>query len=159
MKLFELHEVLRVLAQPSEELVIYLPEYQEDLFYRRVDEDGFYEGVQIPSKAAGLTCIAVIHVLFPEVGSEGLASLIGEIESFLTMMIDLSSRAEYHWMVDKNNYIVSGPYDHSWAILRRLASQGLVMIDPEIRPPQLPFEEFIKLGGFSKWKVIRASND
>jgi hypothetical protein len=159
MKLFELHEVLRFLAQSNDELVLFLPGYEEDLLYRRVDEDGFYEDVQLPSKAAGITCIRVIHVLFPDVDNEGLASLIGEILSFILIMIGVSIQGEYLWMVDKNNYMIHGPYDDSWAILRRLASQGLRMIGAEIRPPQTPFGEFIKLGGFSMWKVVPTSND
>jgi hypothetical protein len=159
MKLAKLHEVLRFLAQSNDELVRYLPDYDLDLHYRRVDDDGFYESVQIPSKAAGLTCLTVLHGLFHKVDDEGLAFLIGEIVSFLTIMIDLSSQSEYHWMVDKNKYAINGPYDHSWAILRRLASQGLSMMDAEIRPPQIPFGELIKLGGFSKWKIVPASDD
>jgi hypothetical protein len=159
MKLFELYEVLRFLAQSNDELVLYLPKDEDDLLYRRLDEDGFYVGVQMPSKAAGLTCLRVIHVQFTDVNDQELVSLISEIMNLLVIMSDMPIHAEYFWMVDKNQCVFTGPYDGFWTILRRLALQGLKMADAEVRLPQTPFRELIKLAGFSKWKVVPSSDD
>ncbi len=159
MKLFKLNEALKFLAQSNEDLVLYLPRYEEDLHYRRLDDDGFYVGFQMPSKAAALTCAEVLHERFTEVNNEELACLIGEIMSLLMIMDFESIQAEYFWMVDKTGGMVTGFYDDFWSILRRLASQGLSMSGAEIRLPETPFGEFIKLAGFSRWRVVPASDD
>ena len=159
MELVNLVNVFMFLAQPHEELVLYFPDYELNSLYRRVDDDGFYEDIQIPSKAAGLTCITVIHDLFAEVKNKELISLMGEAMSLLTMMLDLPSHSEYLWMVNKDRSLIRGPYDTSWAILRRLATCWLSGFDANIRPSKLPFAEFIKLGGFSRWNIIPSSED
>jgi hypothetical protein len=158
MNAFELNEVLSFLAQPHDDLQLYVPEYEEHLHYRCLDEDGFYVDDQIPSKAAGQTCIAVIDKYVSAISDVELTRLTQEIESLLLIMVDLTRQSEYHWMINKNSYMISGPNDTSWAILRRLASLALSRIGEEIRPPSIPFREFIKLGGFSSWKVVPISD-
>jgi hypothetical protein len=159
MKNMELQEALKFLAQSNDELVRYLPEYDEDLHYRRVDEEGYQQDVQIPSKAAALICFTAIRYRFSAADSEELTYLLGEVVSLLAIMFDLSRDTNYHWFVNKNEHGVHGPYDHCWAILRRLASQGLSMIVAGMGPPSLPFAELIKTGGFSKGKVAWTSRD
>lgn len=151
----ELIEAFKVLAQSTDDLSLYFPRGEENLLYRRVDENGFYDDVWLPSKVAALTCASIIHDLFHTIVDDSVKQVASEIQSLILIMIDISS--EYHWMIDKNAYMIQGPYDTSWAILRRLASVGLTAISSEIQPPQSTFGEFVKLGKFSEWKIVPAS--
>jgi hypothetical protein len=151
----ELIEVFRFLAQSNEEMSLQLPDYDEDFLYRRRDGDGFFEDIPIPAKAAGMTCLTLIHERFTLASTEELALLMNDIACLLTIMDELPPRqSEYLWLIDKNKYMISGPYDSSWSILRRMAVQALRLLGDETRSLPIPFDEFIKLGGFSRWKIV-----
>ncbi|WP_165073429.1 hypothetical protein [Paludisphaera rhizosphaerae] len=153
----ELTEAFRVLAQSADGLRSYCPRYEESILYRRVDEDGFYEDIPIPSKAVAITCASLIHEMFHRIEDDSVKKLAVEIQSLILMMLDLSS--EYHWAIDKNVSLVQGPYDTSWAILQRLASCTLNAIGAQSGAPRIPFGDFLGFASFSRWEIVPASGD
>lgn len=154
----ELIEAFRVLAQSTDDLSLYFPQGEENLLYRRVNEDGFYDDVWIPTKAAAMTCATIIHDLFVLITDDSVRQIASEIQSLVYIMINEIS-SDYHWFPNKDTFWIQGPNDTSWEILRRLASIGLTAIGSEIQPPQNSFDDFIKLGEFSEWKIVPASGD
>jgi hypothetical protein len=154
----QLIEAFRVLAQSTDDLKLYCPRGEENLLYRRVNEDGFHDDVWQPSKAVAMTCASIIYNLFHPITDDSVRQITSEIQSFIyIMVIEISS--DYHWFPDKDECWIQGPNDASWKILRRLASLGLTAIGSEIQPPQNSFVEFIKLGEFSEWRIVPASGD
>jgi hypothetical protein len=154
----ELIDAFQVLAQSTDDLVRYFPPSDENLLYRRVGEDyPGYDEVSLPSKAAAMTCASIIHHQFGRITNDTIWQIASEIQCMISIMFELKS--EYHWGIDKNTYWIQGPNDASWAILRRLSSFGLTATGTEVQPPQHSFGEFIKLGGFSEWKIVPAAGD
>jgi len=153
----ELIEAFEVLAQSTDDLVRYCPLGEQNLLYRRLDQNGFFDDVQLPSKAAAMTCASIIHVVYASIEDDTVRQIASEIESFIAIMLELPS--QYQWSISKRECFIEGPNDASWDVLRRLASLGLTAIGSEIKPPQNSFGEFIKLGQFSEWKIVPAAGD
>jgi hypothetical protein len=153
----ELIEAFKVLAQSTDDLVRYCPPGDENLLCRRDGENGGYDDVWFPSKAAAMTCASIIHDQFHRIADDTVKQIASEIQSMICIILEL--RSEYHWGINKNAYWIQGPNDGSWEILRRLSSFGLTATGTEVQPPQHSFGEFIKLGQFSEWKIVPAAGD
>ena len=149
----KLLEAFKLLAQSRDDLSLYLPVGEENLLYRRADENGLFEDVWLPAKAAAMTCASIIHDVFHSIEDETVKQIASEIQSFISIMLEVAS--QYHWSISKHECFIEGPNDVSWAILRRLASLGLTAIGSEIKPPQDSFGDFVKLGNFSQWRIVQ----
>jgi hypothetical protein len=153
----ELIEAFKVLAQSTDDLARYCPLGDENLLYRRTDENGFFDDVWLPSKAAAMACESIIHGVFHPIEDDTVRQIASEIQALILIMLELPS--QYQWSISKRESFLEGPNDASWKVLRRLASLALTAIGSEIKPPQNSFGEFVKLGNFSLWRIVPASGD
>ncbi len=72
-------EVFKVLAQLTDDLSLYFPLGDQNLLYRRLDQSGFFDDIQLPSKAAALTCASIIHHAYHTIEDDMVRQIASEI--------------------------------------------------------------------------------
>jgi len=145
-------EMLRFLALSQREKMRYLPADTDGSCY--VAPDGEAE-IAFAAEAAVRAAYRAVDSAAVD-APETIKPLLLEIRCVMEMMLDLAERIDYFWLLDKEKHPISGPYDDTWLVLKRLASHALQQAGLDVSSPTVIFADLLKFAGFQV-AVHRAS--
>ena len=147
-------EALRFLAMSSEQMLSFLPDSEEDVWYTTPGGD---PDIAWPTEVALSTTFSILRgaSVTGEWPGEALGTL-RELHCTVEMMLELAAYgADYVWLLDKHRYGMSGPFDDGWQVLRTLARLALAAAGEIVSSPTMSFLNFIALDGRRRVKVVR----